>query len=207
MRLYQHANSYCRYDYNPIKAQFVIRMPTLTHNTFALDLNIEILNRLHSLADTKPDTRAFIEKIISVSGKLEIPILDKAQQPDIGHEPDIMFKQEDAIWPGVVIEVANSQKKKSLPDLADDYILGTYGSINVVVGLDLDYRKSKKASVSIWRLKSSINDDGEVEGEVVQVVDNQVSMKVSLSWGLTKKLSFSETPTATPSSLPRLASS
>ena len=181
MRLYQHANSCCRYDYNPIKAQFIIRMPTLTHNTFALDLDKEIEKRLHSLADTEPDTRAFIKKIKSVSGKIEIPILDEGQQPDAGHEPDIMFKQKDAIWPGVVIEVANSQKKKSLPDLADDYILGTYGGINVVVGLDLDYMKSKKASFSIWRLKKSINDDGEVEGEVVQVVDDQVSMQVRLS--------------------------
>ena len=75
-----------------------------------------------------------------------------------------------------------------------------------MVGLDLDYRKSKKASVSIWRLKKSINDDGEVEGEVVHVVDNQVSMQVGLSWGLTKNPSFSETPKATLSPLKRLAS-
>jgi hypothetical protein len=157
-------------------------MPTLTHDTFALNLVMEIKKRLHSLADTEPDTRAFIEKIKPESGKLELPIFDKAQQRDIGHEPDIMFRHKDALWPGVVIEVANSQKKKSLPDLADDYILGTYGSTNVMVGLDLDYRKSKKASVSVWRLKKSINDDGEREGEVVQVVDNQVSTQVSLSW-------------------------
>ncbi len=76
-----------------------------------------------------------------------------------------------------MIEVAHSQKRKSLVDLADNYyILGSYGGIGVVVGLDLDYKKSKEASISVWRLKNSTNDDGEVEGEVEQVVNNQNSI-------------------------------
>jgi hypothetical protein len=48
----------------------------------------------------------------------------------------------------------------------------------VVVGLDLDYKKSKQATISIWRLKSSTNEEGEVEGEVVQAMDNLVSLPV-----------------------------
>ena len=147
VHLYQHANSYHRYDYNPIKTQFILRMPTLIHNTFALHLTMEIDKRLRSLADAEPDTRAFIEKIISVSGEQEFPIFDEGRQRNIKHEPDIMFMHEDAAWPGVMIKVANSQKKKSLISLADDYILGTDGSINVVVCLDLDYKESKQASV------------------------------------------------------------
>jgi hypothetical protein len=35
----------------------------------------------------------------------------------------MMFMHKDAAWPGVVIEVSHSQKK-SLVDLADNYILG-----------------------------------------------------------------------------------
>jgi hypothetical protein len=74
-----------------------------------------------------------------------------------------------------VIEVAHLQKRKTLVGLADNYILGSYGGIGAVVGLDLDYKKSKEASISVWRLKNSTNDAGEVEGEVEQVVDNQVT--------------------------------
>lgn len=40
-----------------------------------------------------------------------------------------------------------------------------------MVGLDLDYKKSKQATISVQRLNNSTNDDGEVEGEVVQEVD------------------------------------
>jgi len=47
------------------------------------------------------------------------------------------------------------------------------GAIGVVVGIDLDYKQSKEATISMWRLKNSTNNDGEEAGEVVQVVDNQ----------------------------------
>jgi hypothetical protein len=161
-------------------------MATITHGTFASKLEYEIMKRLHSLADTEPDTHAFIENIEPMSGTINFP-LDEGRQRSIEHVPDIMFIHKDATWPGVVIEVSNSQKRKSLVDLADDYILESNGSINVVVGVDLNYKKSKEASVSIWRLKKSTNDDGEVEGEVVQVVDNQVSLQIRLSGDLTKK--------------------
>ena len=38
-------------------------------------------------------------------------------------------------YPGVVIEVSYSQKRKDLPLVAKDYIIGSKGSIGVVVGI------------------------------------------------------------------------
>jgi hypothetical protein len=149
-------------------------MPTILHDTFISRLVTEIEKKLERLADIEIEARPFIEGIKSVSGVLNFPIGDDDQQQNIRHEPDIRFQHKDAAWPGVVIEVAHSQTRKSLVGLADNYILGSYGGIGVVVGLDLDYKKSKEASISVWRLKNSTNDDGEVEGEVEQVVDNQV---------------------------------
>ncbi|CZR67846.1 uncharacterized protein PAC_17745 [Phialocephala subalpina] len=110
----------------------------------------EIEKTLECLADKEIEARPFIE----------------------GIKP---FQYKDAAWPGVVIEVAHSQERKSLVGLADNHILGSYSGIGVVVGLDLDHKKSKEASISVWRLKNSVNDDGEVEGKVEQVVDNQVT--------------------------------
>ncbi|KIX04766.1 uncharacterized protein Z518_05636 [Rhinocladiella mackenziei CBS 650.93] len=67
-----------------------------------------------------------------------------------------------AKYPGVVIEVSHPQKRRDLPRLADDYILGSDAEIRVVVGLDLDYR-GKMATVSIWRPRIQVNAAGEEE--------------------------------------------
>lgn len=64
-----------------------------------------------------------------------------------------------------------------------------------MVGIDFDYKKSKAASISIWRLKISLGDDGQPEGEVIQELKNEVN---SLATLLTKS-SYSETPRAIPS--------
>jgi hypothetical protein len=159
-------------------------MPTLLHNTFISKLEKEIEKRLHNLADADPDARAFIVNIETVSGEVKFPILDQYRQGNNRHEPDSMFIHEDARWPGVVMEVSYSQKKKSLVDLAENYILGSYGGVNMVVGLDLDYKKSKKATISIWRLKRFTKNDGE-EGEVVQTVNCQVGFPLRLIAALT----------------------
>lgn len=150
-------------------------MPTTLHDTFIARLVTEIEKKLERLADTEIEARPFIEGIKPVCGVLNFLIGDEDQQQNIRHEPDIRFQHKDAAWPGVVIEVAHSQTRKSLVDLADNYILGSYGGITVLVGLDLDYKKSKEASISVWRLKNFTNEDGEVEGEVEQVIDNQVT--------------------------------
>jgi len=47
--------------------------------------------------------------------------------------PDIVFKHAQAKYPGVVIEVSSPEKKKDLPRLANDYILGSRGRIGTVV--------------------------------------------------------------------------
>ena len=44
-----------------------------------------------------------------------------------------MFAHKDAAWSRPVIDASHSQKKESLVDLADNYVLGTYGGISAVV--------------------------------------------------------------------------
>jgi hypothetical protein len=94
------------------------------------------------------------------------------------HVPDIRFYYKDVVWPGVVIEVSYSQKRKSLIDLAENYLLALDGGIRVMVGIDLEHKKSKEASISIWRLKTSLGHDGQPEGEVIQELDNEVYMSL-----------------------------
>lgn len=161
-----------RYDYDPIGSKLIIRMSTTLHDTFASKLVTEIKKRLESLAKNQIQTRDFIKKISSVSGAIHF----EEEGKKFKHVPDIRFHHEDAAWPGVVIEVSYSQKRKGLVDLAENYILASDGGIRVVVGIDLEYKKSKEASISIWRLKISPGDDGQPKGEVIQELDNEVNM-------------------------------
>ena len=57
------------------------------------------------------------------------------------YEPDASFWHDDAQYPGVIIEVAYLQKRKRLGQLAEDYRLDSDASIQVVVGLDIEYGK------------------------------------------------------------------
>jgi hypothetical protein len=73
------------------------------------------------------------------------------------------LKARSNIYPGVVVEVSYSQKRRDLSRLADDYILGSDAEIRAVVGIDLDYRGGKRATLSVWCPRIEINDAGEKE--------------------------------------------
>ena len=160
------------YDYNPIGSKLIIRMATTLHNTFASKLATKIMERFESLAKNQVETRPFIDKLDSVNGAIHF----EQDGKQFKHVPDIRFHHKDAAWPGVVLEISYSQKRKSLVDLAENYLLASNGGIRVMVGIDLDYKKSKEASISIWRLEISPCDDGELQGEVIQELDNEVSI-------------------------------
>jgi hypothetical protein len=56
------------------------------------------------------------------------------------------------------------------------YLLVSDSGIRVIVRIDLEYKKSKEASISIWWLKTSPGHDRHPEGEVIQELDNEVSI-------------------------------
>lgn len=87
------------------------------------------------------------------------------------HEPDASFWHKEAKYPGVIIEVAYSQKKR-LGQLAEDYLLDSNASVQVVVGLDIGYGKKdlRRATLSVWRTHV-VNGN---ELRVVQMVADEV---------------------------------
>ena len=104
--------------------------------------------------------------------------------PDHGpHDPDGSFGHRSAPYPGVVIEVSYSQKRKDLQRLADDYILGSSSSIRVLVGLDIEYN-GRSATLSVWRPQFVI-DAGQTVLQVEQTVIDEVCFAIFAPYTLT----------------------
>jgi len=70
--------------------------------------------------------------------------------------------------------VSYSQKRKDLERLANDYILGSDSDIRVVMGLDIEYKTGKKATLSIWRPNVITNEASEKELVAQLIIANQV---------------------------------
>lgn len=70
------------------------------------------------------------------------------------HDPDFQFRYRGVRRSGVVIELADSQQtkkgRKDLARLANQYILGSNGGIQLVIGIELKTNGTKKATISTW---------------------------------------------------------
>jgi hypothetical protein len=162
---------------------FCIRMPTTVHEYFSAQVSDEIKRQLKKIAEGKGRVADFAARISSVrSGRIHLkefdpddPVLN-FNHPYIQREPDDQFQHADAEYPGVVCEVAYSQKGKDLDKAAQVYIPHSNGDVKSVVGFELGYRKSKEARISLWRPRYLKPDGDDLEIlEVETVVDHVVS--------------------------------
>jgi hypothetical protein len=142
-------------------------MPARLHETFLINIVEEIKVQLRSIQGPSAE----FAKEISSEGSTTLKFDDKEYGK---HDPDAQFRHSKAQFPGVVIEVSYSQKRKDLDRLADDCILGSDGNIQVVVGLDIEYKASKQATLSVWRPNIITNEAGEEELVSQPIVANQV---------------------------------
>lgn len=146
-------------------------MPTQLHEVFLARVVKEIQNQLHTF-QTVDDRSGDFAQMIKHDGGGELK-LGSEDETIIKHDPDASFRHCDARWPGVIIEVSFSQKFKDLPHLADDYILGTGGSIRVVIGFNVDYN-TKEGTISMWRSNHFINEQGQLVLEAAETLTAQV---------------------------------
>ncbi|KAH8724189.1 hypothetical protein GQ44DRAFT_709277 [Phaeosphaeriaceae sp. PMI808] len=157
-----------RFPLNP--KLFVIRIPSTLHEFIGSFITQEFLRQLDVIAYGGSLGAVFAGNVYCI-GSAEIKFEENENGP---HQPDASFQHIEAQYPGVILEVSHAQKKQDLPRLADDYILGSNTNIRVVIGIDVEYKGSKKASVSIWRPHIRVNNTGENELSVVQTVTDQL---------------------------------
>lgn len=134
-------------------------MPTNVHEQFLTLISFDIQTQLNNI-QTGNDSAALLAQKIGCYGSADLHFKDGTWR-----SPDKEFGQNDAQYPGLIIEIANSQNKKDggkdLPKLADQYILETSGGTRTVIGVSLDYRVSKKATLSVWHPKRGSDEQGE----------------------------------------------
>ncbi|RDL33125.1 Uncharacterized protein BP5553_08564 [Venustampulla echinocandica] len=159
-----------RHDYFPSAKLLILRMPGLLHESLASYVTQEITLQLRAIAQSDSPSAEFAGDIDN-NASAEINFTDAEYG---SHQPDASFQHFNAQYPGVIIELSYSQKKKDLSRLANEYILGSDADIRVVIGIDVEYKGSKRATISMWRPQIVINDAGEGELCAIQTVTDQL---------------------------------
>jgi len=174
-----------RYDFDADRNQVVVRMPTNLHKMFLKGVEISISFQLRSFASstTLEESIAYFTQCILNTGCADIffpPRTDSDTLQKSKNSPDITFTHKDAEWPGVIIEVLYSTKRKDLPKLVDRYILDSDGSVRALIGLDIEYQRlnqtkanSKEAVFSVWEPEIVQNNEGDLELVAVQKIKDQ----------------------------------
>ncbi|KAK5012936.1 hypothetical protein LTR16_001959 [Cryomyces antarcticus] len=162
-----------RYDYDAHAQRITIRMPTTLHERFTAAVEEDIVGQLKTIGMGLGRAAQFARDVRDVRSSRIFLASDESRSSRSKREPDASFRHIDAEFPGVVVEVSYSQKREDLARLADDYLLGSDGSTRVLIGLDIEYRGSRKATVSMWRPQYIMNAEQE-ELRAVQTVQNEV---------------------------------
>jgi hypothetical protein len=161
-----------RYDYNAETNLLVVRMPTGIHECLVQKVEGAIWSQLAVVASGTGPAARFAQKVHPMrSTEIEFPAAEGSTSGKSKYEPDGSFWYEGAKYPGVIIEVAYSQKTKKLYRLAESYLLDSNACVQVVVGLNIGYGKkeSREARLSVWRTEQT-----EDELRVIEEVANKV---------------------------------
>ncbi|KAH0556799.1 hypothetical protein GP486_005408 [Trichoglossum hirsutum] len=143
--------------YNFETEKMVIHSPRHHYATdFVKDIVHDIHKQLRKIG--RSENKAVAEVANAITRRIASRVND--------HYPDAVFRYRlpgcgiyQGFPPRIVIEALFPPKRKYLPNLVYDYIVGS-SNIELVVGLDIHHWGSKKASVSMWRQGRTRGDDG-----------------------------------------------
>ena len=114
-----------------------------------------IKTQLAAIKETSNEsTRRLIQSIHSLCSR-QI----KLYGSDDRREPDRQYLIEGSYYPGVILELAYSQSFQSLRCKAQDLIVDSDGKIQLVIGLEIENKKSCK--ISAWRADFIRSKDGD----------------------------------------------
>ncbi|CDM28466.1 unnamed protein product [Penicillium roqueforti FM164] len=163
-----------RYDYDPCRCCLTIRMSSPLHDTFCARVADEISRQLRQYQQGNGPLSDFAQEVeYLATSRILIPEdTHNGEQTYSRREPDASFGHRQAHYLGVIVEVCYAQKSRQVPHLADEYILNTNGSVNAVLAFDIDYKGSKRATVTMWRPEYTTV-DGVEEFRAATVIEAQ----------------------------------
>ncbi|OAL30150.1 hypothetical protein AYO20_08866 [Fonsecaea nubica] len=139
-----------RVDYFSQTEAFVQRMPSFTHEYTSRRFHELLKTGLASICHGTPEEGQFMKQIRS-GGSSDV---DGVQGPSM-HEPDDYIFCRGHPFYGLVLEVAYSQKSKELENLARFYLFEADRNVQKVIGISIDYDRSKKVTLHTWQRDSS----------------------------------------------------
>ncbi|CZS92799.1 uncharacterized protein RCO7_10194 [Rhynchosporium graminicola] len=175
-----------RWEYNPLNTTLSLQpMPTVLHDHFADQLAETTVTQLKNIALTSDNTEhSTFAAQISTLGSGTLLLREHGLDSDreeidsadihITKQPDKSFHHPEAVYPGVVYEVAVTQGFKSLKRKAWTYIQSSGANIKRVVGFELGNRGGKEARVSMWKPLYITDEVGDDVLTVETVIDRKL---------------------------------
>lgn len=147
-------------------------MPSPVHHLFIAKILTDIKIQLRVIALNASGIAADIAKHIELEFSSNVQVTGNPHDSSSHHlalRPDAAFRYKADEYSRVVLEVSCPQKRKELPQIAKDYILGSEGNIGTVIGLEINHNDTNEGRLSIWRPKPVRKDHNEsLELEEVQ---------------------------------------
>ncbi|KAI9770759.1 MAG: hypothetical protein M1840_003009 [Geoglossum simile] len=174
--LWGYVKDKIHYDFFARSNRLVVRMPTSRHEYLIEGAENAIRCELNRIRCGSDKAALFAQKVLLArSTDIYFPVDDAPTTTESKHVPDASFRHADAKYPGIIIEVSYSQKRKDLGRLAEEYLLDSDASVRVVIGFDIEYggKGSRKAALLVWRTRVFHTDDGD-ELRVVQEIADEV---------------------------------
>ncbi|XTI90757.1 hypothetical protein V2W45_1470689 [Cenococcum geophilum] len=154
--LFRYVKDKIRYNYYGGSHQLVVRMPTGVRKLFIDNIKDAIRSQLKAIRSGLDRAALFAQKV----------------RP--ARLTEIYFPLNNALpSTNVIIEVAYSQKTKRLGRLAEDYLLDSDASVQVVISLDIEYGKkgSRKATLLVWRTRAFYTNNRDQLGVIQEMED------------------------------------
>ena len=127
-------------------------MPTFTHEVTINGFARLIYEGLASMGRGTPEEEEFKSRIVNCGAGIIKP-----KRGTDTHEPDSYFVLDDLRY-GLAIEVAYSQKSEKLEDLARFYIFESMLNTQKVIGVFIDYNRSKRVTLHTWQRETTTSD-------------------------------------------------